>query len=66
MQERLSLFAAHLGVGIAEDEANGGKEVALAGAVATDNNIMLWREGLNHCLFFVADDRQALAANLSH
>ena len=43
-----------MGIGITEDEADSREEVALAGAVASHNHIVLWRKGLNYSLFFVA------------
>ena len=54
MQKALALLTAHLGVGIAQDEANCRKEITLAGAIATDNDISLGREGLNDGLVLVA------------
>lgn len=54
MQQGLSLFATHLGVGIAEDESDGGEEVALAGTIAADDDIVLGREGLDDGLVLVA------------
>ena len=54
MQERLALFSAHLGVGIAEHEADRSEEVALAGAITPHNNVVSWGKGLDHGLFFVA------------
>ena len=53
MEESLSLFATHLSVGIAEDESNSGKEIALAGAVAPDDNIGARREGFDDGLVLV-------------
>ena len=41
MEETLALLATHLCVGIAKDEADGRKEVALSGAIATDDDICL-------------------------
>ena len=43
-----------MGVGIAEDETNGRKEVAFTGTIATNDDIMLRGEGLNHGLILVA------------
>lgn len=54
MEEALPLLATHLGIGIAEDEADGGEEVALSGAIAADDDVGLGGEGLNDDLFFVA------------
>jgi hypothetical protein len=54
MQQSLSLLSSHLGVGIAEHKTDGGEEIALPGAVATNDNIVLGREGLDDGLVFVA------------
>ena len=54
MQEGLSFFATHLGIGIAEDKSNCGEEVTLARAVATDDDIVFWRKGLDDGLVLVA------------
>jgi hypothetical protein len=43
-----------LRVGIAQDETDGGEEVALAGAIAADNNVGLVGKGLDNGLRFVA------------
>lgn len=43
-----------MSVGIAENEANGRKEIALAGTIASDDDIMFRRKGLNDCLVLVA------------
>ena len=56
MKQGLSLFATHLSVGIAQDEADGGEEVALARAIATDDDIAVGREGLDLHLILVAGD----------
>lgn len=54
MEEGLPLFAAHLGIGIAEDEADRGEEVALARAISADNDIGARREGFENGLVLVA------------
>lgn len=54
VEEALALLTTHLGVGIAEDEADGGEEVTLAGSVTADDDICLVREGLNDRLLLVA------------
>lgn len=54
MEKGASLFASHLSVGIAEDEANGGEEVTFSRAIAPNNHIMFRREGLDHSLVLVA------------
>jgi hypothetical protein len=54
MQESLTLLAAHLSVGIAQNESNSGEEVTLARTITTNDNIVLWREGLDDGLVFVA------------
>ena len=53
MEQCLALFAPHLSVRIAEHEANCGEEVALARAIAPDDDIQARRKGLNDCLVFV-------------
>jgi hypothetical protein len=60
MEEGLPFFATHLGVGVAENKADGGKEVALSRAVATDDDIMFGRKGLDHGLILVASNRNLL------
>jgi hypothetical protein len=54
VQERLTLLAAHLGIGIAKNESNSGEEVALARAIASNNNVSARRKGLNNGLVLVA------------
>lgn len=54
MQQSLALFSAEVSVGIAQDESNCREEVALARTIATDDNIVLWRKGLNDRLVLVA------------
>lgn len=54
MKQGLSLFPAHLRVGIAEHESNCGEEVTLAGAISPDDDIMLWRKGFDHRLLAIA------------
>ena len=54
MEKSAALFAPHLSIGIAEHEADSGEEVTLARAVAPNDYVVLWREGLNHCLVLVA------------
>lgn len=61
MQQPLSLFAGHLGVGIAEDEPDGCEEVTLAGAIASDDNVCAGGEGLNDRLVLVAVGKSARA-----
>jgi hypothetical protein len=60
VEQALAFFAAHLGVGIAEDESHRREKVALPGAIATDNDIGFRREWLDDGLLFVA------AAMLAH
>lgn len=60
MQQSLALFSTEVGVGIAQDESNRGEEVTLAGTIATDDNIVLWRKGLNDRLVLVAVIMQRL------
>jgi len=54
VKQCLSFFAAHVGVRIAEDEPDSGKEVALAGSIATNDNIGFWGEGFDDGLLLVA------------
>jgi hypothetical protein len=54
MEEGLPLLAAQVGVGIAEDKTDGGKEVALSGAVAADDYIGSRGEGLDDGLVLIA------------
>lgn len=54
MQQRLALLAAHVLVVVAEHEAHGGEEVALARAIAPDDDVALGREGLDLGLVLVA------------
>ena len=42
MEERITLFPAHLRVGITKNEPNGSKEVAFTRSVAANYDIMLW------------------------
>lgn len=57
MKKTLSLLTAHLGIGIAEDEADGCEEVTFTGTIAADNDVGLWRKGLDDGLFLVAATR---------
>lgn len=54
MQQSLALLATHVLVVVAEHEAHGGEEVALAGTIAADDNVALGREGLDLGLVLVA------------
>lgn len=54
MKESLSLFSAHMGVGIAKDKTDSSEEVAFPGSIATDDDIVLGREGLDNCLILIA------------
>jgi hypothetical protein len=54
VEEALALLAAHLRVGIAENESNGCEEVTLAGTIASDNYIGFVRKRFNDCLILVA------------
>ena len=56
MQESLAFLSAEMSVGIAEDEADGGEEIALARSVAADDNVRPRREGLDDGLVLVAVD----------
>lgn len=57
MEEGLALLAAQVDVGIAKDETDSGEEIALSGAIASDNNIGPWGEGLNDGLVLVAKSK---------
>lgn len=54
MKKSLALLPAKMGVGITENESNGGEEVTLAGTIAADDDIVLRREGLDNGLILVA------------
>jgi hypothetical protein len=54
MEECLALLATKKVVVVAQHEAHGGEEVALARAIATDNDIAVGREGLYLHLVLVA------------
>jgi hypothetical protein len=54
VEKGLPLLAAHVCVGIAEDESNGGEEVTLARTIAPDDDIGPGREGLDDGLILVA------------
>ena len=54
MKESLALLATHLRICIAEDESNGGEEIAFAGSIATDDHIVAGRERFYHSLVLVA------------
>lgn len=62
MKQSLSLLPAKMGIGIAQDEANGCKEVTLAGTIATDDHIVFRGEGLDDRLVLVAEDMKDLVA----
>lgn len=55
MKKSLSLLPAEMGIGIAEDEANGSKEITFAGTVAANDDIMFGRKRLNDSLILVAE-----------
>lgn len=57
MKESLSLFSAHMSVGIAKDETDSSEEVAFPGSIATNNDIVLGREGLDNRLILIAVSR---------
>lgn len=65
MKQSLSLLPAKVGIGIAQDEANGCKEVTLAGTIATDDHIVFWGEGLDDRLVLVARGIKELVATLN-
>lgn len=54
MEKALPLFATHLCIRIAQNEANGGEEVTFSGAIATDNHIGLWGKRFDYSLVLVA------------
>lgn len=57
MKKRLPLFATHLCVRIAEHKTDSCEEITLPRSIASDNNIVFWRERLDDCLIFVAVTR---------
>jgi hypothetical protein len=54
VEKRLALFATHLRVGIAEDETDGGEEIALSRTIATNDDVRTGGEGLDDGLVLVA------------
>lgn len=48
---------------VAQHEAHRGKEVALAGAIATNDNVAFGREGFDLCLVLVAESHRVSIAN---
>ena len=62
MDEGLPLLASHLRIGVAENETNSGKEIALPRSIAADDNVEFGREGVDDGLIFVAGDRQDLSS----
>lgn len=60
MKKSLPLFSAHMGVGIAKDKADSGEEVAFPGSIATDDDIVLGREGLDNRLILIAAPKQSI------
>lgn len=54
MKKRLSLLATHLCIGIAENKPNCSEKIALAGSIATDNDIQFRREWFHDRLILVA------------
>jgi hypothetical protein len=54
VNESLPFLSSHLRIGIAEDKTDRGEEVALAGAIATDNYIEFGRERVDDRLVLVA------------
>lgn len=61
----MALFSTEMGVGIAQDETNGGKEITLAGPIATDDDIVLGRKRLNDRLVLVASQKSGDASLVS-
>ena len=53
MEQSPAFFATELRVGIAEDESDGGEKVGFAGAIASNDHVVLGREGLDDGLVFV-------------
>lgn len=62
MKKSLSLLAHQVSVRITQDETNGGEEVTLARTIATDNDIVFRREGLDDRLVLVASNRSVSAS----
>ena len=69
MEEGLAVLATELGVGIAENEADCGEEVGLAGSIAAYDDVVFGRKGFDYCLVFVAVrlfSRGVIAVGLVH
>lgn len=65
MEKRLPLFAPHLRVGIAEDEAYSREEITLSRTISSDYNVQFRREGIDDSLILVTlSSRQPLLALL--
>ena len=62
MEKRLSFFASHLRVRIAEDEPNSCKEITFTGSIAAHDDIELRRERLYNCLILVTISRLVLVS----
>ncbi len=60
MKQGLSFFLSHLSICVTEHETDGCEEIALAGAIATNNNIVLRGEGFDNGLIFVAASQVSL------
>jgi hypothetical protein len=54
VQQGGALLSAEVGVGIAQDKSDGSEEVALAGAISSNDDIGTRRERLNDCLILIA------------
>jgi hypothetical protein len=63
MEKSLPLFAAHVGVGIAEHESDCSEKVTLSRPVTPDDDIGPRGERLYNCLVFVTMARKVLLAN---
>lgn len=53
MQQGTSFLAAHLRICIAKYESDRGKEVTFPRAIPAHDDIVFWRERLDHGLLFV-------------
>lgn len=65
MKQSLPLFSTQVGIGITEDKSNCREEVAFAGSVATNDDIVLMRKRFNYGLFLVANKIDTISSILT-
>lgn len=53
MKKRLPFFTSHLSVGITENKLDSLEEITLPRAIAPDDNVVFWGEGLSDGLILV-------------